>query len=99
MERDVLSAAGARIRSLSKSFAKTTNLTEVMRLVAATEEWYVEANDRNVKLHAVLTEASANAAGLWDNAKSDWHARRIEQAARDYATTLPSAYRLAVATR
>jgi hypothetical protein len=93
VERDVLSAAGARIRSLAKSFDKATNLTDMMRLVAATEEWYVEANDRNVKLHAVLTEASANAAGLWDNAKADWHTRRIEQAAKglrnDLARRLP----------
>ena len=60
VERDVLSEAGARIRSLAKSDVKADSPTDVMRLVAAVDEWYVEAGDQNVKLHAVLTEASAN---------------------------------------
>ncbi|MEX0835477.1 MAG: hypothetical protein WD010_05270 [Nitriliruptor sp.] len=94
VERDVLSAAGARIRSLSKSFAKAGSPTDVMRLVAATEEWYVEATDQNVKLHAVLSEASANAAGLWDNRAGDWHHERIVNASKnlrkDLAKRLPA---------
>ena len=104
VERDVLSKAGARIRDLAKSYAKADNPTDVMRLVAAAEEWYVEATDRNVKLHAVLTEGSANAAGLWNDKTSDWHHQRIEQATgqlrRDLAKRLPanSGYALAVNT-
>lgn len=94
VERDVLSAAGARIRALAKSFAKAQSPTDVMRLVAAVEEWYVEASDRNVKLHAVLTEASANATGLWDNNRGDWHNDRIDRAALqlrgDLAKRLPA---------
>lgn len=102
VERDVLSEAGARVRSLSKSYVKADSPTDVMRLVAAVEEWYVEAGDQNVKLHAVLTEASANEAGLWDNARGDWHTQRIEQATvslrKDLAKRLPagSGYALSV---
>jgi len=94
VERDVLSKAGARIRALAKSYTDADNPTDVMRLVAATEEWYVEATDRHVSLHAVLTEGSANAAGLWNDSASDWHHRRIEQAAaqlrNDLAKRLPA---------
>ena len=94
VERDVLSAAGARIRSLSRSFGRSDSPTDVMRLVAATEEWYVEATDPNVKLHAVLTEASANAAGLWNNKKGAWHEQRINDATKklrdDLAKRLPA---------
>jgi hypothetical protein len=94
VERDVLSASGARIRKLAASYTKADSPTDVMRLIAATEEWYVEATDRNVKLHAVLTEGSANEAGLWNNETGDWHLQRIEQAAatlrRDLAKRLPS---------
>lgn len=102
VERDVLSSAGARIRSLAKSFAKAASRTDTMRLVAATEEWYVEASDRNVKLHAVVTEASANAAGLWENDEGTWHHQRIAAAAGrlrdDLAKRLPvgSGYALTV---
>jgi hypothetical protein len=102
VERDVLAKAGARIRALARSYTTSDNPTEVMRLVAATEEWYVEATDRNVKLHAILTEGSANAAGLWNDQVSDWHHQRIEQAAgqlrKDLAKRLPanSGYALAV---
>jgi hypothetical protein len=104
VERDVLSKAGARIRALAKSYTSADSPTDVMRLVAAVEEWYVEATDRHVKLHAVLTEGSANAAGLWNDKASDWHHQRIEQAAaqlqKDLAKRLPanSGYALAVNT-
>lgn len=94
VERDVLAAAGARIRSLAKSYTRADGPTDVMRLVAATEEWYVEAGDLSVKLHAVLTEASAHDAGLWDDANGDWHIQRIEQATgklrKDLAKRLPA---------
>lgn len=102
VERDVLSTAGARIRQLARSYARADGPTDVMRLVAATEEWYVEATDRTVKLHAILTEGSADDAGLWDHRAADWHHRRIEQAAerlrKDLARRLPanSGYGLAV---
>ena len=104
LERDVLSQAGARIRSLAKSYSRAGDVTDVMRLIAATEEWYVEATDRNVKLHAILTEGSANAAGLWNDKTNDWHTQRIKQAAerlrKDLAKRLPtnSGYALAVNT-
>lgn len=94
VDRDVLSSAGARIRSLAKSFTKAQDPTDVMRLVVACEEWYVEANDRYVKLHAIVSEASASAAGLWDHANSTWHGQRIEQARNqlrgDIARRLPA---------
>ena len=102
VERDVLAKAGARIRQLARSYAPADSPTDVMRLVAAAEEWYVEATDRNVKLHAVLTEASANDAGLWENKAVDWHRQRIKRAAeqlrKDLAKRLPanSGYALAV---
>ena len=102
VERDVLSKAGARIRQLARGYASADNPTDVMRLVAATEEWYVEATDRNVKLHGILTEGSANDAGLWSNKPADWHHQRIERAAeqlrKDLAKRLPpnSGYALAV---
>lgn len=102
VERDVLSLAGARIRQLARSSTRADSPTDVMRLVAATEEWYVEATDGNVKLHAILTEGSANVAGLWDNAAADWHHQRIGKAAtqlrKDLAKRLPptSGYALAV---
>ena len=102
VERDVLSKAGARIRQLARSYSSADSPTDVMRLVVTTEEWYVEATDRNIKLHAILTEGSANDAGLWDNKAADWHHQRIEQAAeqlrKDLAKRLPanSGYALAV---
>jgi hypothetical protein len=104
VERDVLSRAGGRIQDLAKSYSRADSPTDVMRLIAATEEWFVEATDQNVKLHAILTEGSANAAGLWDDKTGDWHHRRIEQAAgqlrKDLAKRLPpgSGYALAVNT-
>lgn len=94
VERDVLTVAGTRLRALAKSFGRAANPTDVMRLVAATEEWYVEADDRNVALHAVLTEASAHAAGLWDDAQGSWHHERIGRAVTqlrgDLAKRLPA---------
>jgi hypothetical protein len=94
VERDVLAKAGARIRQLARSYTRADPPTDVMRLVAATEEWYVEATDRNVKLHAILTEASANDAGLWDSKAVDWRHQRIERAVeqlrKDLAKRLPA---------
>ncbi len=104
VERDVLSTAGARIRKLARGSTHAEGPTDVMRLIAATEEWYVEATDRNVRLHAILTEGSANAAGLGNNAEGDWQHRRIERAAeqlrKDLAKRLPPGcgYALAVNT-
>lgn len=102
VERDVLAPAGERIRRLAASHRRADAPTDVMRLVAATEEWYVEADERTVKLHAVLTEGSAVSAGLWDDTLGDWAHERIaratEQLRRDLAKRIPaqSGYALAV---
>ncbi len=102
VERDVLAPAGERIRRLAASHRRADTPTDVMRLVAATEEWYVEADERTVKLHAVLTEGSAVSAGLWDDTLGDWAHERIaratEQLRRDLAKRIPaqSGYALAV---
>ena len=70
VERDVLAAAGRRIRSLAKSAVTSTDVTSAMRLVTAVEEWYLTGTDQLIELRPVISEGAARAAGLWDDRAS-----------------------------
>lgn len=88
VERDVLATAGSRIRRFAKNFSTARDLTPPMRLVGATEEWYLAGTDQLIELRPVLTEASAREAGLWDHGAGTMRADLIEDGAKQLQAEL-----------
>lgn len=95
VEQNVLSPCGTRIKELAKKFDKAGGqVTDAMRVVGAAEEWFVEATDKYVQLHAAVTEASLNAAGLWDHQrnspKDEQIGQGVTQLRKDLSKRLPA---------
>lgn len=83
VERDVLSKVAKRIKTLSSGFDKAGKQpSDLQRLVAATDEWFVAGSDKMVELKAALTEPTAKTAGLWDGKAGRFALERIDAAAR-----------------
>ena len=86
LETDVLSAAGDRVRQLAKQTArareKGTGMSPVQMLVGAAEEWFLVPGEQLVPLQLVISPASAQAVGLWDNNTNVFREDIIVQASR-----------------
>lgn len=65
LERDVLPKAADVVRKLATKFAAGKGSDPEVRLVGATERWYLGGNDKRVLFIPMLAEASARAAKLW----------------------------------
>ncbi|MHB8186496.1 MAG: hypothetical protein ACYDDU_10510 [Dermatophilaceae bacterium] len=84
LERDVLPKAARVVRRLAARFAAGQSADPEVRLVGATECWYLGGNDKRVLFIPMLSEASARAAKLWLGQSSEF----------DNATILAAAKRL-----
>lgn len=90
LERDVLAAAGDRVRSLAKQAAKKAGagLSPAQMLVLAAEEWFLGPGEQLVPLHLIVTPSSAAAAGLWDDSTGAFKEAHINKAAVALAADL-----------
>lgn len=73
LERDVLPKAARVVRKLAARFAAKDAADPEVRLVGATDRWYLGGNDKRVLFIPMLSEAGARAAGLWDASGADFN--------------------------
>jgi hypothetical protein len=88
LERDVLPKAAASIRAFAAKFADGKANDPEVRLVGATERWYLGGNDRRVLLIPMLSEASARAAKLWSSKDGTFDEASIATGAKRLAAKL-----------
>lgn len=90
LERDVLAAAGERVRALAKQAAKKAGagLSPTQMLVLAAEEWFLGPGKQLVPLIVIITPSSAAAAGLWDDTAGGFKQAQVEKAATALALDL-----------
>lgn len=88
LERDVLPKAATLIRKLAKQFAAGNMQNPEVRLVGATRSWYLGGNDKRVVYIPMISEATAKAAGLWNNDAGDFNVATIEAATKRLASKL-----------
>lgn len=90
LERDVLPKAASVVRKLATKFAAGQASDPEVRLVGATERWYLGGNDRRVLFIPMLSEASARAAKLWRADPGDFDENTIRAGAKRLAGKLRS---------
>jgi hypothetical protein len=88
LERDVLPKAAASIRAFAAKFADGKANDPEVRLVGATERWYLGGNDRRVLVIPMLSEASARAAKLWSSKGGTFDEAGIATGAKRLAAKL-----------
>jgi len=88
LEKDVLPKAADVIRKLAARYAAGDTSDPEVRLVGATERWYLGGNDRRVLFIPMLTEADARAAKLWVAKSGEFDEASIAAAAKRLATKL-----------
>jgi hypothetical protein len=88
LERDVLPKAAARIQKLSAKFQVGVAATPEVRLVAATERWYLGGNDKRVLFIPMVSESSLKMAQLWNDTTSEADEATIGSAAKKLTNLL-----------
>lgn len=91
LEREVLAAAGVRVRVLAKAFRKGLakgGLSPAQMLVGATEEWFLAPGEQRVPFNLIITPSSAARAGLWDEHADHFRLGVIETARKNLAADL-----------
>lgn len=87
---DVLPKAGSTVKKLAKAFAAGRTSDPEVRLVGAVECWYLGGNDKRVLFVAMISEASAKAAGLWNDSAAGFNAGTLETATKRLTNKLRS---------
>lgn len=82
LERDVLPKAAGVVRKLAARFAAKDTANPEVRLVGATDRWYLGGNDKRVLFIPMLSEASARTAGLWDASSDDFDTDAVAAGAK-----------------
>ena len=80
LEQDVLPKVAGLIRKLAMKPNPESDPNPEVRLVAASESWYLGGNEKRVVFHMMISEASARKAGLWDEAESDFQDETLKAA-------------------
>jgi len=91
LERDVLPKSGGIVRKLAARFAAGDRANPEVRLIGATEQWYLGGNDKRVLFIPMLSAAGARASGLWDAARDDFDHTAVEAGAKRLSSKLRAA--------
>lgn len=89
VEAHVLRSCGDRVSKLAKAGrAKTDGRSRSQMLVLMADEWYIAPGEQLIPLQLIITAASAQSVGLWDEASADFAVPAIEAARKELQSDL-----------
>ena len=89
VETHVLQSCGHRITRLAKAGrAQPNGRSRSQMLVLMADEWYIAPGEQLIPLQLIITAASAQTVGLWDEASADFAVAAIEAARKELQSDL-----------